>query len=301
MHLSSSSGGRRYGEAMRESATAAPHIDEFPALRPGWTPRLVACDVDGTLLTTTHRLQPETIAAVARVRARGTEVLLTTSRGPSVLWPVLREMGLTDPASFIGSQGGVTGRYTDAGDLVVLDRHPMPLGLVRPVVDDALRSGIAVSWYAGGDWFVSHVDSTIENEEAIVGVRAIVRDLSAEVAGPEKLMLIAPTPDVEPLRDIAARLPAGLRAQISNPTYLEITRADVDKAEATRLYCARHGIDLTEVVAIGDGPNDLGLFALAAVTVAPASARPEVLAAADFRTSGNDEGAVARALEALVP
>lgn len=54
-------------------------------------------------------------------------------------------------------------------------------------------------------------------------------------------------------------------------------------------------------MAIGDGPNDLGLFALAGTSVAPANARPEVMAAATWTTRSNDDDGVAWALSVLIP
>ena len=55
------------------------------------------------------------------------------------------------------------------------------------------------------------------------------------------------------------------------------------------------------MVAIGDGPNDLGLFTYAGTSVAPANARPEVLAAADWITTSNDDDGVGHAVALLVP
>ncbi len=285
---------------------APPSSGPFPTPRItvrflGRVPRLVAIDVDGTLLTCAHDLSPATLAAVARVRSRGVDVVLASSRGPSALEPVLRRLGLTAPSVFVASQGAVTGSYGLDGALHVIDRRPMPPESVHPVIDAARDAGIAVSWFAGARWFVSAVDHTIEEEARIVGVSPEQRDLWSEEDGPDKLMLIGPTPDLTTLRAIAAALPAGLRAQVSNPTYLEITRSDVDKADAVRRYCASTGIAASDVVALGDGPNDLGLFAFAGTSVAPASARPEVVAAATFVTRGNDDDGVAAALAVLVP
>jgi hydroxymethylpyrimidine pyrophosphatase-like HAD family hydrolase len=124
----------------------------------------------------------------------------------------------------------------------------------------------------------------------------------AEHDAPDKIMIIArDETDLDVLRDLARELPSGLRAQVSNPTYLEVTHRDVDKSSAVRRYCTKHGIDPAAVVAIGDGPNDLGLFAYVGTSVAPANAREEVLAAADWITRSNDDDGVAWALEALSP
>jgi hydroxymethylpyrimidine pyrophosphatase-like HAD family hydrolase len=170
------------------------------------------------------------------------------------------------------------------------------------VVAAATEAGLAVGWYAGARWLVSHVDATITREAAVVQDTPQVADLMAQDGGPDKLLVIAPTPaDVGVLHRIAATLPAGLTAQVSNPTYLEVTAAGVDKASAVQRYCAERGIVPSAVVAVGDGPNDLGLFAYAGTSVAPLSARPEVAAAATWLTRGNDDDGVAWALSVLVP
>jgi hypothetical protein len=266
-------------------------------------PRLVALDVDGTLLTSDHRVSPATREALGRARERGVEVLLATSRGPRALAPVLVEAGLAEavdgaPAVFVASQGAFTGSRDAEGRLVVIRHRPMPLGAAREVVAAAAGRGLAVSWFAGDLWCVSHLDATIEAEALVVRDVPVVRDLLAEGTPPEKLMIISA--ELGALGDLAASLPPGLLAQASNPTYLEITAAGVDKAAAVREWCASRRIEARDVVAIGDGPNDLALFAFAGRSVAPANARPEVLAAATWVTAGNDEDGVAQALIKLL-
>lgn len=259
-------------------------------------PRLVAIDVDGTLLTSGHEVTSATRDAVAHVRARGVEVVLASSRGFRALDPVLRTLALTEPAVFVASQGGLTGSCSPAGGLRVLDRRPMAVEDVRPLLAAARAAGIAVNWYAGPHWYVAGLDRTVEAEARIVGVEPEVRDLAAEETGPEKLLLIAPAPEVDPRR---IDLPEGLCAQTSKHGYLEVTRADVDKAAALADLCARRGIGSDEVVAFGDGPNDVGLLTWAGTAIAPANAR--VLDVVDFVAPSNDDDGVAVALRALVP
>jgi len=261
--------------------------------------RLVAVDVDGTLLTSGHRLTAGVVEAVRAARARGLEVVLTTSRPPAALWPILRELGLVEPAEFVGSQGALTGAFTAEGGLREVDRRPMPLNLALKTVDDALRAGLAVNWYAGDAWLVSHVDDQIRREARVVGCEPVVSDLAAQAEGPDKLLVIAPPGDSRVLASVSGALPLGLHAQTSNPTYLEITRNDVDKASALRELCRRHGVDPGDVAAIGDGMNDLAMLAFAGIAVAPANARPAVIESADLVVASNDEDGVARALEVL--
>jgi Cof subfamily protein (haloacid dehalogenase superfamily) len=263
-------------------------------------PALVVVDLDGTLLTSTHEVTAATVTEVRRVRASGVDVLPASSRGPRAMLPVLRALGL--PAEFVGSQGAFVGSYDVDGDLQPHVRRSAPLGAARTAVAAATAAGLAVSWFTADRWLVSHVDATVEREAGVVHDVPEVADLLAQHEGPDKLMIIARTPDDLPaLRALARDLPATLDAQVSNPTYLEITGRGVDKAAAVRAYCTRRGIAAAGVVAMGDGPNDLGLLAFAGTGVAPANARPEVAAAATWVTRSNDDDGVAWALRVLVP
>ena len=261
--------------------------------------RLVAIDVDGTLLNAQHEVTAATAAAIGRVRGAGVEVVLTTSRPPRALWPILEALGLTHPAVFVASQGALIGSYSADGELRVLDRRPMPLGLAQQVASAGDAAGMSVNWFDAERWLVPRVDDRIREESAIVGCAPDIADLSAERNGPDKILLLA-NPASRDIADVVA-IPEGLVALASTATHLEVTRADVDKGDALRRLCATRGIAPGEVMAIGDGRNDLGMLAFAGVAVAPANAHPEVLAAADLITSSNDADGVAQALARLVP
>jgi Cof subfamily protein (haloacid dehalogenase superfamily) len=263
-------------------------------------PALVVVDLDGTLLTSAHEVTAATVTEVRRVRASGVDVLPASSRGPRAMLPVLRALGL--PAEFVGSQGAFVGSYDVGGDLHPHVRRSAPLDAARTAVAAATAAGLAVSWFAAERWLVSHVDATIEREAGVVHDVPEVADLLVQDEGPDKLMIITRTPDDLPsLRALARDLPDTLVAQVSNPTYLEITGRGVDKAAAVRGYSTQRRIAAASVLAMGDGPNDLGLLAFAGTGVAPANARPEVAAAATWVTRSNDDDGVAWALRVLVP
>jgi hydroxymethylpyrimidine pyrophosphatase-like HAD family hydrolase len=147
---------------------------------------------------------------------------------------------------------------------------------------------------------VPYIDSNVEAEARIVGHLPTVTDLTRIGVGPDKLLLVSPDPDSAGLRALARQLPSGLQAQISKPTYLEVTRRGVDKASALMSHCRQAGVHACEVLAIGDGPNDQTLFSCAGISVAMANAPPEVRDAADFFTLSNDEDGVAYALESIM-
>ena len=112
-------------------------------------------------------------------------------------------------------------------------------------------------------------------------------------------MLISDPDHEESLRAAAEAIPPELQAQFSNPNYLEITAAGVDKGSTLQRFYRARGLVKSQVLAMGDGPNDFALFSVAGISIAPANAPPGVLAASDFRTLSNDHDGVARVLDRL--
>jgi Cof subfamily protein (haloacid dehalogenase superfamily) len=261
--------------------------------------RLCVLDVDGTLVDSRHRVSPGTRAAVRRARDAGLTLLLATSRGPSALRPVLAEVDGLAGQVFVASQGALLGRYLGER-LDVLERSPAPRDDALAVVERAEAGALSVSWYVGEQWLVGRVDELVEREARITGANPEVAVLAEQSAGPDKLMLVAPDDARARLAELAAALPATLQGQISNPTYLEVTAKGVDKAVTVSRFRAREGFAASEVLAVGDGPNDLPLFAVAAVTAAPANARAEVLASARVVVPSNDDDGVAALLDRVV-
>lgn len=262
--------------------------------------KLVAIDLDGTLLDSSHRLSQATIGAIANTREAGVEVVLASSRGVGCMRTILRQLQLFNPAEFISAQGALTGSLDEDGGLHVFDASRIPLVAAHQVVALAECAGLSVGWYCGFDWFVPRLDELVEREAAAVGRHPVVRNPADIRREPEKLLLMSSPDRQYELEPIAGALPDDLTSQSSLPNYLEITRSGVDKGTALARICGVRGIGAAEVVAIGDGPNDLALFDFAGISVAMANASESVQARASMVTYSNDDDGVAAALEILI-
>lgn len=269
-----------------------------PRVMASGRPRLVAIDVDQTLIRSDHTLSAATIAAVSEARGAGVEVVLASSRPPRALLDFLVDLDLVEPNAFVGSQGAVVGTYTRAGELSVLASQPIDLDTAHAVVRFAQAEGLDQNWYAGDRWFASALSPEVQREADIVGFLPTVVDVSALNDPPQKLLVIAP--DIESASRLGARLPAGVTGQLSNARYLEITASGVDKATGVAEVARTLGIRPIDIVAIGDGRNDLGLFGYPGRAVAPANSHPSVLAAADYLAPSNDDDGVAVTLRWLL-
>lgn len=273
-----------------------PHVSSRASRAAVSCPRLIAIDVDHTLLRDDGTLADATVKAIHRASAQHVEIVLASSRPPSGMQDIIFALSLRSPAVFVALQGALIASYDLSGRCQMHHSAPIPLGDALRVVEVALGTGITVNWYSGQAWYASSIDAAVSREAEVVGFAPQVRDLRAETTGPEKLLLIDGPGRVA--SDLP--LPTGVAATGSNPGYLEITRRGVDKASAVSRVAAWRGIALSEVAAIGDGHNDLGMLALAGTGIAPANAAGDVLRAADYLTDSNEDDGVAAAIDALL-
>jgi Cof subfamily protein (haloacid dehalogenase superfamily) len=261
---------------------------------------LVALDIDGTVLRPDHSIAPSTAAAVHAARRRGVRIVLASSRGPVALAAIQQELGLTHEW-FIGYQGALVARRVDAG-LEVLAEKPMDPADAGEVEERAVSLGLSVGRYAGLRWRVPQLTEAIRAEAAITGETPVVgtREQRDADGAPHKVLAIAGDVDRIPALDLLAReVPGGVEATFSHRTYLEVTATGVDKASGLRPLLAHLAIRPDRTAAVGDGLNDLTLFAAVASPIAMGHAPPAVLAAATWVTRTNTDDGVAHALARL--
>lgn len=246
-------------------------------------PSLVALDVDGTLVDESNIVEPEVREAIQRVLDAGVGVILSTGRSWASALTVLEQ--LPDlRAEHVCSNGAVTVRYPpfEVVDLLTFDP--------RPVVDRILAEHpaalLAVEMVGRGYRVTEHfpegeLHGQIEqvDVDALAGesvTRVIVRDPNASEGE---------------FIDLAHRLGLeGVTYSIGYTAWLDIAPEGVDKAHGLERACRRAGVRPADVLALGDGRNDIAMLAWAGRGVAMGNAPAEVLAAADAVTGSVAEG-----------
>jgi HAD superfamily hydrolase (TIGR01484 family) len=241
-------------------------------------PRLMATDLDGTLLGDEHELSYRTAVALSRVRAAGVTVVAVTARPPRVFEEFTRLAELLD--AVICSNGAL--------------RYDQVLRVAIPGITLAVETGREVV-----------AESTYLRVDRVAGRRAIVAGMDEvlDYADPiVKLLAHCPRRYVDVL--LAAARPA-LSAELTvshsgGRGLLELSSARVSKAVAVAQWCIVSGITAAEVIAFGDMPNDVPMLRWAGTSYAMANVHPEALAAAGHRTLSNREDGVAVVLERLL-
>jgi hypothetical protein len=259
------------------------------------TIRLVATDLDGTLLQPDGTVTPRARAALRAARARGLRVVLVTGRPPRGVRP----LALTDCVdTAICANGALL--YDLAADRLV-EQHPIPAAVVRRLACDLRRA-------APGVVFAAEAGLSFWREPAYAtGHPLDERDGGVEDAlhfadrGLAKLLLRHPRMAQKLLLPLAEAV-AGDDAVItrSGSELIEVSAAGVTKASALERLCAGSGVAAAKVAAIGDMVNDLSMLRWAGRAVAVANAHTDVLAAADEVIGANDADGVAEYLERLV-
>jgi Cof subfamily protein (haloacid dehalogenase superfamily) len=259
--------------------------------------RLIATDLDGTLLRHDGSVSARSRAALERAQAAGIVVVLVSARPPRVLRRMARDAGVGGLA--VCSNGALT---YDLEREAVTRRTDMPADTVRRLI-------LALRQAKPGVCFALERGLTFACEPEYAALRIGPREQGTEVGEAlalceepaVKLLVRHATLPVEDLMRLTEEL-AGAEATVTHAggPSVEVSPPGVDKAWALSALCAERGIIASEVVAFGDMPNDLPMLRWAGCGVAVANAHREVLAAAGLVTGSNDEDGVAAVVERLL-
>jgi Cof subfamily protein (haloacid dehalogenase superfamily) len=271
-----------------------------------WRPKLVATDLDGTLLNSDGEVSPRTRAALEACWDAGIPVVGVTGRGPRLLDSV--RVALDGRGIAVLAQGGF---------VVDLEHHEVlrTVGLPR----DQAAAVIARIEDVAGDLVVA-VEDAAEQAEASGPLRVqhgfnwpypepafLLPRHEVLPPGPVlKVFLRSSTLGQDELLARAASVVDPVDAEVTHAGlgFIEVLPPGITKATGLAVALERYGVGFGDVLVFGDMPNDLPMIAAVAQAggraVAVANAHPAVRAATDNVTSGHDADGVARYLEAVL-
>lgn len=263
--------------------------------------RLVALDLDGTLLTDDLVIEPRAKEAIRRVREKGITVTLATGRMFSSARPYAVELGLDLPLIVYH---GAQVRHSGTG--AILFERTIPLDLARCLITHIRQFGYAYNVYLDDRLYVESIQAENEKYAWRAGVdlhrvEDMLTFLQEEKREPLKIVALRDGPELDPLEAAIRRdVGEGVYLTRSLPHYLEMLNPEANKARGLQALADREGIRPEEIMVFGDSYNDLQMFRYAGLAVAMANAPAEVRAAADYVTGSNNDGGVARALEKFI-
>ncbi len=254
-------------------------------------------DIDGTLLDSQNRIPNTVYALMSQAIALGLRTALVTSRGVPAIPPVLKQL----PESlahqpFVAYQGALVGALDQDGSLTKYFSITIPRSLASEVVNLAEARDLSIAWYCGSHWFTRAQTPLIKREATLTQSRPTIVPSFVDLPRPHKIILFTPHRDAAHL---ATTLPQKkeLTVYATYHSYVEITPRDADKGTGAETLAEVLGINLKQAISIGDGVNDLPLFAKTALCAAMLNAPDEVKNRANFILPSNEDGGVSRFLE----
>jgi Cof subfamily protein (haloacid dehalogenase superfamily) len=264
-----------------------------------WRPRLIASDMDGTLLRSDDTVGGETVAELERWRADGVPVVLATGRPPRWMG------GIRDVLRY--------GTAVCCNGAVLLDLDRFEVHDEEPLSPDVLRTVTAELRRRQPDvWFAVEYGMEFRHEPVYrprwdVDVPGVAPATLEEMVAEPVAKLLARHENL-PREEFLALVEevVGGRATVTNSSVdalAEISAVGVTKATGLAKVAARHGLGPEDVVVFGDMPNDIPAFEwvrdAGGRAVAMADAHPDLLAVATDVTGSNDDDGVGAFLAAL--
>ena len=239
--------------------------------------KVLVLDLDGTLTNSQKEITDKTLEAVFRMQEHGHKVVIATGRPTPGALPIAKKLKLEKFGGFIASFNG--GQITEE-----------------------LNIGF-ISYDKTGIIAADRPDKYIDLEARINHLPVSYKKNIAEyIDFPLNKCLGTAEPEVAPEKEQAFIEKFGDRINVSRsePFFIEITPNGIDKAASLEHLCEIIGSSRENMIACGDGFNDISMIKYAGVGVAMANAQEEVKAAADYITVSNDEDGVAKVIYEMI-
>lgn len=270
--------------------------------------KLIALDLDGTLLSSDKGLSPRNRAALQAAADRGIQVVPATGRFFGGMPDVIRSLPYINYVLTINGA-----QVVDVHTGEVIYEANLPLDITLTIMDALEELPVCYDCYQNNEAFMTAAMQARAGEftdnpfclkmlrdmrQPVPELRAFLRERGMPI---QKTQFFTRDEALrqEALATFDTRFP-GTRATTSVPDNVEINAADGNKGAALTALARHLGIAPEEIMAFGDGNNDVTMLRAAGLGVAMGNAVEEAMAAADYITATNDEDGVAQAIEKLL-
>lgn len=262
--------------------------------------RLMATDMDDTLLRDDWTISERTVKAIQQARKQGVYVTIATGRMPASVRPYAKQLGIEVPV--ITYNGAMVQEVLSEK---VLYRKVIPIETVLNIINWLIPRDIHFQIYFKDQIFVEKMNDWSREYERATRVPVVETNLcellTHEKEGVEKILLFGEPEILQGWEEkIHLRYEGQVRTTKSKAHFLELIHPEVNKGAALSSLAERLGIKQKEVLAVGDSLNDLEMIQYAGIGVAMGNGRQEVKEAANVVTSSNQEDGVAQAIEKYV-
>jgi Cof subfamily protein (haloacid dehalogenase superfamily) len=261
--------------------------------------RLIALDLDGTLVGTDLTIRPRVREAIAAARERGVAVTIVTGRMLAAARPYAQQLGID--GAVVCYQGAAIFNVTTGA---ILQMTPVRQDVTREALAWAEEHGVHAQCYADDKLYVQQINAFSKRYTDLARVEPHVvpslREMFADRPTIKIVFVDDPDNAAAYLAELTPRF--GDRAYLtrSHVDFVEILDPNVNKGVALSFVAEQYDATLAQTLAVGDAWNDLPLLKAAGIGVAMGSGPPELLAQADAVVADVAHDGVAEAIERFV-
>lgn len=269
--------------------------------------RVIAMDLDGTLLRTDKTIGERTKKALMRAQERGIRLVLASGRHFRGVFGFAQELELRKYGGFIIGING--GQVYDCKNEKMVSEIFMDDSLMREYID-AWKSRLCPADSVG---IMAYTDGVLFSQDPEAHkVRSAAEHNHLELRVPEqfpedidrsalKVIVAGKAEIIQPIRrELEKEFEGRIYLTHSSPDFIEAMPYGMDKGRGIRILCEHLGFGADRVAAFGDGDNDVPMLETAGAGVAMGNAEKHVLELADYVTGTNDEEGIAEFLETYV-
>jgi Cof subfamily protein (haloacid dehalogenase superfamily) len=257
--------------------------------------RLVAVDLDGTLLSDSKRVSGRTVEALKCLPHRDVRIVLASARPPRSVRHIYKELGLQTLQ--VNYNGALI--WNEPAQQVV-HHQPMECSLVRSIIDLArdMFDEVSVSCEVLDKWYTDRAEQPYQTQTGLIFRPDLVAPLDAFCNQPvTKLLLLGEPMIVSRLEPLLIEGFPSVSIVRSDGELLQIMDRRASKGNALKLVAAHYGVPMSEVMAIGDEVNDVSMLKAAGVAIAMDNAHAAVKQVANWVAPSNNDHGVHAALK----
>ncbi|MBO4430246.1 MAG: HAD family phosphatase [Bacteroidaceae bacterium] len=265
--------------------------------------KLIAVDLDGTLVRNDQSISQRTVDTLIRVQEMGVKVAVASGRPTFGTAHVAETLRLDEFGGYVMSYNG--GEIYDWGTKSLLHAQTLDENVIPYLYMCAREHGMPIMTYIEKE-VVSEVDNNEYIQYSVMRNRMTLRKVddfvkAVEGAGIVKCIIVG-SPTLLPALEtkMQERLKGKAGVFRSEPFFLEIVPMGIDKGKGLSILLDKIGMKKSEIIAFGDGYNDTSMLQFAGMGIAMGNAAEEIKKAADMVTLSNNDDGVAIALEKLI-
>lgn len=261
--------------------------------------KLIVLDLDGTLTNSQKVITPRNRETLIRVQEQGVRLVLASGRPTYGIVPLANELRMNEFGGFILSYNGGEIINWESGEMIY--ENVLPNDIVPLLYESARSHHLSILTYDGAEIVTENSKDPYVEKEAFLNKMAVreTNDFLTDITLPvAKCLIVGDADALTPLEsELSLRLQGKINVFRSEPYFLELVPQGIDKAQSLAVLLKELGISREEIIAIGDGYNDLSMIKFAGLGIAMGNAQEPVKKAADYITLSNEEDGVAEAID----